>query len=330
MVLAFSFRLPHWGISIVAGLTAALAFLAAGNGGLISFLLANFAPLPLMIAAMGWTVSTGLLASLFAGLIVFTLTDGQGAVEFLSLVAFPAVGLAALAQRKSKNGTYYPIGRLLSWIGWVAVFTTMTEIALWSSEHGGYSAASGELAQNFVPILQDIFASGLKLPNSIEIDDVAAAFAQAVPFFSVIISTLLLVANMWCAARAVQVSGRLVRPFPQLPEAVRLPRHILVIFGLGCAGLLIAGQIQSPSLEVSSGMIVAGMSVLFALQGMAVLHSVTRNLPFRGLLLTFIYCGIIVLSLWPLMIAAVVGFADSLVSLRRVRPVTENSQPKGE
>ena len=106
MVLAFSFRLPHWGISIVAGLTAALAFLAAGNGGLISFLLANFAPLPLMIAAMGWTISSGLVASLLAGLIVFTLTDGQGAVEFLALVALPAVCLAALSQNKSKSGTY--------------------------------------------------------------------------------------------------------------------------------------------------------------------------------------------------------------------------------
>ena len=305
MVLAFSFRLPHWGISIVAGLTAALAFLAAGNGGLISFLLANFAPLPLMIAAMGWTISSG-------------------------LVALPAVCLAALSQNKSKSGTYYPIGRLLAWIGWVAVFTTMTEIAIWSSEHGGYSAASGELAQNFVPILQDIFTSGFKLPDSIQIDDLAAAFAQAVPFFSVIISTLLLVANMWGAARAVQVSGRLERSFPVLPESVRLPRHIVVIFGLGCAGLLIAGQLQSPSLEVSSGMIVAGMTILFALQGMAVLHSVTRNMPFRALLLTVIYCGIIFLSLWPLMIAAIVGFADSLVSLRRVHPVTENSKPIGE
>ena len=323
MVLAFSFRLPHWGISIVAGLTAALAFMAAGNGGFIGFFLANFAPLPLMIAAMGWTVSSGLLASLFAGLVIFILTDGSSALEFMALVAFPAVGLAALAQYKSQNGPYYPVGRLLAWIGWVAIFTAMTEIAIWSADHGGYSAASDDLAQNFMPVLQDIFSSGLKLPASLQIEDVAAAFARAVPFFSVVIGTLLLVANLWGAARAVQVSGRLERPFPALAETLRLPRHVALIFAAALAGLIVASLIPSPSLEVSCGMIVAGLLALFAIQGLAVLHAVTRNVPFRSVLLTILYFGILFLSLWPLILAALVGLADCLVSFRRVRPVTE-------
>ena len=330
MVLAFSFRLPHWGIGFIAGLTAALAFLAAGNGGITGFLLANFAPLPLMIAAMGWTVSTGLVASSLATLSIFIVLDGQSAFEFLSLVALPSVVLAALSQYQTKDGVFYPVGRLLAWIGWVGIFTTMIEIATWSADHGGYTAASSELAQNFIPVLQDIFSSGIKLPESIQIDDVAGVFAQAVPFVSVIVSTLLLVANLWVAARTVQVSGRLHRPFPSLPEIVSLPRHCLVIFGLALSGIFIAREIPSPALEVCSGMIAAGLLILFALQGMAVLHSITRAVPFRGVLLTFIYFGILFLSLWPLILAACLGFADSILSLRRAKPVFENSAPKGE
>jgi len=77
-------------------------------------------------------------------------------------------------------------------------------------------------------------------------------------------------------------------------------------------------------------MIAAGLLALFALQGLALLHAVTRNMPFRGVLLTIIYFGILFLSLWPLILAACVGLADCLVSFGRVRPVTENSKPKGE
>ena len=170
----------------------------------------------------------------------------------------------------------------------------------------------------------------MKLPASLQIEDVATAFARAVPFFSVVIGTILLVMNMWVAARAVQVSGRLERTFPALPESLHLPRHVLVIFGLALLGLLLALMIPSLSLGVASGMVAAGLITLFSLQGLAFLHSVTRNIPFRAVLLTMIYLGIMFLSLWPLLIAAVAGFADCLVSFRRASPVAENSEPKGE
>ena len=48
--------------------------------------------------------------------------------------------------------------------------------------------------------------------------------------------TLLLAVNLWLAARTIEISGRLRRPWPPLPETLSLPRIVAPIFLLA-AGL---------------------------------------------------------------------------------------------
>ncbi len=324
MVLAVSFRLPHWGISLVAGLAAAFAFLA-GASGILGFLLANFAPLPLMIASLGWGASSGAMASAFAVALIISLTSFKLSLEFAALVAIPSVILSVLAQwRRTPSSSFYPFSRLLAWITWVSTFVSMVDIAIWSSQNGGYEAASAEIAKRFQPLLQEMFANGPQLPPSVGFDDIASVFAHAIPFVSTALQVMFFSGCLWIAARVAQAPGQLARPFPEISAETALPRDVLVILALA-VGLLGGGMlVGSTSLALASGMIIIGIVAAYALQGLAVIHFTSRRVPLRGVLLTLIYFGILFLSLWPLAIAAGIGFVDAFHPLRRGFPAAED------
>src|SRR5450755_3540296 len=84
-------------IALAAGCASALMFASIVSGALISLLLLYFAPLPLMVAALGW----GPLAATIGGILAAT---GLGAIfglpyciAFVVTVALPAWWLGHLA-----------------------------------------------------------------------------------------------------------------------------------------------------------------------------------------------------------------------------------------
>src|SRR5258707_14450231 len=131
-------------IALAAGCASALMFASIVSGALISLLLFYLAPLPLMVAALGW----GPLSATIGGIAAAT---GLGAIfglpyciAFVVTVALPAwwLGHLALLGRPittgaaSGNGTspvapdleWYPVGRVLLWISGFAALTTMAAL----------------------------------------------------------------------------------------------------------------------------------------------------------------------------------------------------------
>ncbi len=328
MVVAVSIRLPHWGMSLLAGLAATFAFLAGGSG-IFGFLLANFAPLPLMIAALGWGASTGVMASAFAIVAIISLTALPAALEFTGLIAVPSLVLSVLAQwRRTPTSVYYPFSRLLAWLTWISIFVSMTDIAIWASQNGGYDNASNEVAKRFLPVLQEMFAKGPQLPPSVTFGDVAQVFAHAVPFVSTAMQVLFFSACFWMAARVVQASGKLDRVFPSISAETSLPPDVLAVLAIFVMLLGTSLFFGSQSLALASGMVIVGIVTAFALQGLAVIHFTSRAIPLRGVLLTIVYFGIVFLSLWPLAIAAGIGLFDAFHPLRRNNPDAEDPKPQ--
>ena len=127
-------------IALAAGSASALMFASIISGALISLLLFYLAPLPLMVAALGW----GPIAATIGGIAAAT---GLGAmfglpycIAFVVTVALPAwwLGHLALLGRPSPNTgsntsaapaapvlEWYPVGRILLWIAGFAVLTTV-------------------------------------------------------------------------------------------------------------------------------------------------------------------------------------------------------------
>src|SRR5712675_82613 len=131
-------------IAVAAGCASALMFASIISGALISLLLFYLAPLPLMVAALGW----GPIAATIGGIVA---AAGLGAmfglsycIAFVVTVALPAwwLGHLALLGRPVTNGVssgngaspvapdieWYPVGRILLWVTGFAALTTMAAL----------------------------------------------------------------------------------------------------------------------------------------------------------------------------------------------------------
>src|SRR5438270_3751884 len=109
-------------IGIGAGAAAALLFASVASGSLLATLLFYLAPLPILIAGLGWSHWAGLVATVTAGLGLGAILGFYFFTAFLIGVGLPAwwLGYLSLLARPSAtsnpNGLdWYPVGRLVLW-----------------------------------------------------------------------------------------------------------------------------------------------------------------------------------------------------------------------
>src|SRR6476646_2643353 len=134
-------------IGLGAGAAAALLFASVASGSLLATLLFYLAPLPILIAALGWSHWAGLIASL-------TAAAGLGATlvfyffsAFLVGVGLPAwwLGyLALLARPVGANGSmsleWYPVGRLVLWAAIVGAVLVIIAIPNFGTDKESFEA----------------------------------------------------------------------------------------------------------------------------------------------------------------------------------------------
>src|SRR5271154_4468326 len=92
------------GMALGAGLAAALLFIVTVQGTALAFALAYLAPLPIMIATLGWGVGAGLLAFGVACAVVAGAIEPASGLLFGLTIALPAWGLATFANLRPSFG----------------------------------------------------------------------------------------------------------------------------------------------------------------------------------------------------------------------------------
>ena len=133
-----------------AGAAAALLFASVVSGSLAAVFLFYLAPLPIMIAALGWSHLAGLIAAASATAVVAVLSG-------VFLIAVPVIafgawwlGYLAMLARPATNGggdvlEWYPVGRLVLW---AAVIGTLIVAAAVPNFGTGPGKPPGRLAQD--------------------------------------------------------------------------------------------------------------------------------------------------------------------------------------
>src|SRR3978361_343995 len=122
-------------VGIAAGAASAVLFASVGSGALISILLFYLAPLPIMIAVLGWTHWAGLIAAIGASVALAAVFGGVFFFAFLIGVALPAWGLGYLAMLARPSGATRPASAALEWyppgrvVVWAAVLGAVSVIA---------------------------------------------------------------------------------------------------------------------------------------------------------------------------------------------------------
>ena len=107
-------------VGLGAGAAAALLFASVASGSMAAIFLFYLAPLPILIAALGWSHWAGLIAAASATAVI-------GSPVRLFFIAVPVIafgawwlGYLALLARPATNGggtelEWYPVGRLVLW-----------------------------------------------------------------------------------------------------------------------------------------------------------------------------------------------------------------------
>jgi hypothetical protein len=303
-------------IGLAAGCASALMFASIISGALISLLLFYLAPLPLMVAALGW----GPLAATIGGIMA---ASGLGAIfglpyciAFAVTVALPAWWLGHLAllgrplsDPAAGNGAtpaapqfeWYPIGRILLWI---AVFASLTTIAAMLTLGSDAETITSSLRRGLMRILgaRDPAASG-------DIERWVAALAIIAPAAATIVAMMTLTLNLWLAGKITATSGRLQRPWPDLKRA-ELPPMSLVALCVALALCFIGGLIAMLAQIAATALMMA-----YGLTGFAVLHTLTLALKSRVFWLCCIYAVVVAFG-WPILAMIALGLADALFGLR--------------
>lgn len=304
-------------IALIAGAASALMFASIISGALISLVLFYLAPLPLMVAAIGWGPLCASLGGIAAAIGLGALFGLPYGIAFAVTVALPAWWLGHLVLLGRQVGgvapatgpvpatepdvEWYPVGRVLLWI---VAFATLTTIAALLTLGTDAESITGSLRRGLMRLLRstDPQTSG-------EAGQYVEALVRIVPAAATIIAMMTLTLNLWLSAKVTATSGRLRRPWPDLKTA-ELPPMTLVALCIALAFCFTGGL-----LGIAAQIITAALMMGYALTGFAVLHTLTLALKSRTFWLSSTYAVVVVFG-WPVIAMVILGLADAVFGFR--------------
>ena len=316
------------GIALGAGVTSAVLFAVTTTASPAALLLAYLAPLPIMIVGLGFAHPAGAAAALIGGGTVGLAMGPVAGLLFLVALGLPAWYLARLAVLGRPVAViagqpggqapveWFPIAPLMLRLAGLATAPVLLAGALLIWRYGGYEAALDRMSSLLASILaRDSLPGEIRFLDLIRLAPVAMAASGAV----------MLAANLWLAGRAVKISDRLPRPWPNLPDAMRMPRPAAVALAV-----LVAGSFLPDPFGLGLAAMASGLGMVFVFEGLATAHVLTRGLSARGAILAAIYLVTLVVMPWPLFALALLGCIDCLVPrLRRSPGPLTTNHPKG-
>lgn len=343
---------PPAGIGIGAGIAAAVLCSLAGRGNLPAAILFNLSPLPIMIAMLGYGVVAGAMAVVSATFTVSALFYAQekfgnldmaalAGLTFALFLGLPALWLSLLSVLSRVKGSpnwvvttrvgsfftreYCPLERVLSYAASMCAAIGVAIAIYVSSSYGGFDVALEHLTAKLIPLAEELLSLKVPPPAGVDAPSLARVMVLAAAPAVAAASLVMLMFNLWLAARVAQLSGQLPRPWPDIAWELRLPRTYLLVFGATAAiGPYFGGL---PSLIVI--IVAVSLGIAYALVGLAVAHYLPRGTAYRIPLLAVIYLGLAipVTSLGFLLLLIVAGILDAAFSLRDRKQKADSLKP---
>lgn len=303
-------------VGVGAGFAASLLFISPLGGTLLALPLFVLSALPVAIAGLAWSsLSAAIAAAGAAGTIAVAISVPSGII-YLALFGAPmawACRLASLSRTNESTGAteWYPSGRiLLHGAAMTAIGLIIVGFII------GYDPETftAEITAALVDWLaQAPSPDGSPAPTAAELQPFVRFNVVAMPFTTAALLVIILVFNLWLAARIAEASGRLARPRDRLWTAV-LPNEALVAFAVAAIVSFVPGAVG-----YSAGVVAGAFGGALALIGLAVLHATTMGNTVRLLILVAVYVVLVFFGGLPLVLLAVLGIAESVLHLRARR-----------
>ncbi len=310
-------------IGIGAGAAAGLLFASVTSGSWLSILLFYLAPLPIMIAGIGWSQWAALTAALAAALALGMVFGTVFIFAFLAGAGLPAwwLGYLAMLARPATNGgghsgtgaaalEWYPPGRLVAWAAVLATLIVMVAIPNFGIDAESFHAGLHDALARMLRIETGTPANvPLSVPGVSNADRLIDFLVAAIPPAAAVLATITNLLNLWLAARIVKFSGRLARPWPQL-SAMTFPRPLAAALAIAIALSFVGGLVG-----IVAGVLSASLLLAYGVLGFAVLHTITRGMDSRAFLLGGVYGAVIVIG-WPMLALCLLGLLETAFDLR--------------
>jgi hypothetical protein len=305
-------------MGVGAGAAAALLFGSVTSGIGLSVILFYLAPLPIMIVALGWSHWAGLTAAVAAAAMLGGAFGILFFATFLASVGAPAwwLGYLTLLGRPVANGgaphmEWYPPGRLVLWAAMLGAAVVVGALAIFGGDEATIRhGLKGALNQVLRAQTGSAADAPLRVPGIEDGDRVVEMLVSVLPPAAAVIAAITLTGNLWLAGLVVKLSGRLTRPWPDL-AMLAFPPFATAIYG----ALLLAGALLPDVAGLVAGLFAATLTMAFALIGFAVIHTATRHMRGRAVMLSGAY-GCVVLLIWPVLVMTLIGVAETLFGLR--------------
>ena len=319
-------------VAIGAGCAAALLFAVSAQSSLLAMTLAYLAPLPIMIATLGWGLDGGAIAAAIAIAVLAVVAEPLSALVFAGSVAVPAWVLAAFsvtsaralsqaaeAGRAGPRATSAPSSRWRRYWECSAALAVLTTVIV---IYGGYREGARHVAETITTLAGDAFEGA---PGNLTAREFADALVRYGPPAIAASTLMMLCVNLYAAARSTQLSRNLPRPWPDVPTSLALPWPVGVAFLACLAG---AYALPAPTAQYFS-IGVGGLGAALALQGLAVAHALSRGLKMRPLMLVALYACCVLRAKYTLPVLAGLGVIDGFLKLRSRAALIASPSPTG-
>lgn len=308
-------------IGIGAGAAAALLFASVTSGAWLSIPLFYLAPLPIMIAGLGWSHWAALIAALAGALALGIAFGPVFFFSFLASAGLPAWLLGYLAMLARPVGDaaaaieWYPPGRLVIWAAVLGALVVVVAVPNFGLDAESFRAGLHNALTHIVRMETDLPVDTSRVvPGAANADRLMDFLVAAIPPAAAVLATITNVLNLWLAATIVRFSGLLKRPWPQL-AAMTFPRPLAAALAVAVV-LSFVGSL----IGILAGVLSASLLMAYGVLGFAVLHAITRGMASRMFLLAGVYTAVLVLG-WPVLALCLLGLIDAVIDLRaRIAP----------
>lgn len=248
-------------------------------------------------------------AGTLAVAVALSLTAGIGFAVIIAVPAWWIAYLALLAREEAGGVEWYPLGRLLLWIAGTAALVTVGSALVMTTDYEAYRSVIARIIENL--LTEMVRTKLIALPADVRLSELAQSLAPAVPVGIGASFVTTITANLWIAAKAVRISGRLPRPWPFIP-ATTLPRQALLLLVLAMVTAALGGFVGVAGAAMTGALLAA-----FMFSGLALLHDASRGKAWRTPMLVSVYVALIVMQAVLTPLLALAGLLDTLLGLRK-------------
>ena len=297
-------------IGLGSGVASALLFASIASGSPLSIILFYLAPLPIMIAAIGWSHWAAAIAVACAALSLGFTLGWVFLFAFVVGTGFPAwwLGYLAMLARPTPGNAaepleWYPAGRLVIWAAALASLVIVVAIFNLGTDFDGFRNGLRQMLDRLIVIRTES-------PGTSNTERLVEFLISAIPPGAAVLATITNLLNLWLSARIVRYSGQMHRPWPDL-TAMEFPPLAAAVLAGSIAASFLGGLVG-----IVAASLMAALLMAYGVLGFAVLHTVTRGMSSRPFALGGVYAAVIIFG-WPVIALCLLGLLEAAFGIRR-------------